>query len=160
MTGINTGKVLVGGLVAGIVANIIDAASNFLILANDMKAMMARLNLDPAVMESTAGIAAWVLVDLLFGILVVFTYAAMRPRFGPGPKTAIVAGFTLFCAVTFVMYGLSSMGLMTSDLFLKSSACSLVSVLVSSVAGAAVYKEASADQAASTRGRSEMASRA
>jgi hypothetical protein len=38
------------------------------------------------------------LLRLGFGFLAAFLYAAMRPRFGPGPRTALVAGFTLWLA--------------------------------------------------------------
>jgi len=43
--------------------------------------------LNPALVESaeSGGMAvAFVVIDLLFGILLVWTYAAMRPRFGAG----------------------------------------------------------------------------
>lgn len=33
-------------------------------------------------MPSTVG---WVVTDFLLGILIVWSYAAMRPRFGPAP---------------------------------------------------------------------------
>jgi hypothetical protein len=142
MSRINTGKVLVGGLVAGVVMNIIDMATGMLILMNDMKAELERLHLNPAAMESLSGAVPWIVIDFLSGIIVVFTYAAMRPRFGPGPKTAVIAGLTLYLAVTVVLYGFTSIGLFTMSMFLKSSACALVSVLVSALAGSAVYKEA------------------
>jgi hypothetical protein len=141
MTAINTGKVFVGGLVAGLVMNVIDMATNFTILKADMEAMVTRLHLDPTLMTSPTGIATWVVIDFVFGILLVFTYAAVRPRFGPGPKTAVVAGVTLYLAVTAVLYGFATMGVFTLDLFVKSSACALVSTLAGSLAGAAVYKE-------------------
>ncbi len=141
MTGINTGKVIVGGLVAGLVANVIDMATNFTILMDDMKAMVDRLHLDPSLMTSPAGIATWIAVDFVFGMLLVFTYAAMRPRFGPGPKTALIAGLTLYIGVTAVLSGFAMMGIFTTGAFVKGSACALISTLVSSVAGAAVYKE-------------------
>ena len=141
MPGINAGKVVVGGLVAGLVANVIDLFSNFVIMRSDMQAMIDRLHLDPALLESVPVAVAWIVVDFLMGLLLVFTYAAMRPRFAPGPGTAIIAGLTLYLAVTFVMFGLSVMGLMTMALFVKSSACALVSVLAASLAGAALYRE-------------------
>ncbi len=35
-------------------------------------------------------------VRIGFGLIVAFLYAAFRPRFGPGPKTALIAGFLLW----------------------------------------------------------------
>ena len=153
MSRINTGKVLVGGLVAGVVMNIIDMATSLLILVNDIKAGLERLHLNPAVMDSFSGAVPWIAVDFLSGILLVFTYAAMRPRFGPGPKTAVIAGLTLYLAITLVLYGFASIGIFTMGLFLKSSVCALVSTLVGALAGSAVYKEApsSIDQPSTAR---------
>ena len=47
---INSGKVITGGLVAGLVMNVLDMTWNFTVLAADMKVMVDRLRLDPAVM--------------------------------------------------------------------------------------------------------------
>lgn len=141
MTRINVGKVILGGLVAGIVMNIIDFATGYLILMNDMKATMERLHLNAASMDTMAGWIPWILVDMLSGLILVFAYAAMRPRFGPGVRTALVSSFTLYLAVTVVLYGFMSMGIFTPDVYVKSSLCALVSVLVSGVAGAALYTE-------------------
>jgi hypothetical protein len=71
----------------------------------------------------------------------VWTYAAIRPRFGPGPKTAVYAGLVLYVAVTAVVFGFSMMGLLPMASFVKGSVCSLVSVLAASLTGAAIYKE-------------------
>ena len=100
MASINVGRVVAGGLVAGVVANAIDFVTNTYILASDMAAWAPTRNLDPAAMNSGPVAATWMVVDVIFGLLVVSTYAAMRPRFGAGPKTAMLAGLTLWIAVT------------------------------------------------------------
>jgi hypothetical protein len=141
MAGINTGRVIAGGLVGGVVANVVDMATGYLFMMDDMKANAARLHLDPAAMESTAGMISWVLVDFVYAILIVLTYAGIRPRFGPGPTTALYAGLLLYATVTAIMYGFLSMGMFTTTLFVKSALCALVSTALASVAGAAVYKE-------------------
>src|SRR2546430_17124817 len=43
----------------------------------------------------------FVIFDFLFGIFLVWFYAAIRPRFGAGPRTAVLAGFAIW-----VLYGL------------------------------------------------------
>jgi hypothetical protein len=154
----NVGKVIVGGLVAGLVSNVVDMTTNFTVLMPDMKFMVERLHLDPAVLQpSFAGIAPWVTIDFFTGILLVFTYAAMRPRFGAGPKTAIIAGLTLYLVVTAVLSGFLSMGVFTRGMFVRSSIAALASVLLGSLAGAAVYKEADpAGGAPASRDRAGM----
>ena len=138
---INIGKVVLGGLVAGLVFNILDFVNNAFIMKEDFAANATRLGLDPAASETPAGIATWVVIDFLIGILVVWTYAAIRPRFGPGPKTAVFAGLVPFLAISLILYGLTSMGMMTSALFWKATAIQVIFVVLGSVAGAAVYKE-------------------
>ena len=138
----NSGKVVVGGLVAGVVFNIGDFLINTVVLAADNAEFLKRLGLDPAAMESISGMAPWIIVDLLFGLLVVWTYASIRPRFGPGVTTAILAGLIPFLGATLVLAGFSSMGVFPTAMFIKGTIASLVNTVVGSVAGAWVYTEA------------------
>jgi|SRR5579864_734138 len=142
MASINTGRVVVGGLVGGVVANACDFLWNMTIMKDDMTAMAQRFGMDPAAMQSMSAAAPWIVIDFVMGLLTVFAYAAMRPRFGPGPKTALIAGITLYLAVTAILYGFTSMGMMPMGAFGRGSATSLVTVILGSLAGAAVYKEA------------------
>lgn len=137
----NTGKVIVGGLVAGVVLNIGDFLINTVLLAEQQAAEMKRLGLDPAVMESFAGILPWIVIDFLFGLLIVWTYAAIRPRFGPGVSTAIIAGLIPYLGATLVLAGFTSMGMFTTGLFITASIASLVNTAIASVAGAWLYTE-------------------
>lgn len=138
----NTGKVIVGGLVAGVVLNIGDFLINTQILAADNSEFLKRLNLDPAALESFSGMLPWIVIDFLMGLLLVWTYSAIRPRFGPGVSTAIIAALIPFLAVTLVLAGFTSMGVFTTTMLIKGSAASLVSMIIGSVAGAWVYTEA------------------
>lgn len=136
---INTGRVLLGGLVAGIVANVLDFVINAYLMAEEGADMAQRLNLNRAALDSS--LMVWVVVDVLWGVLLVFAYAAMRPRFGAGPRTALIAAFTLWFGVCIMFAGLTAMGIFTQPAFLKYSALTLVSAVAACVAGAALYKE-------------------
>ena len=138
----NTGKVVVGGLVAGLVLNIGDFLINTQLLAADNAEFLKRLNLDPAAMESFSGMLPWIVVDFLMGVLLVWTYSAIRPRFGPGVSTAIVAALIPFVGITLVLTGFTSMGVFSTSMLIKGSVASLVSMCIGSVAGAWVYTEA------------------
>ena len=81
------------------------------------------------------------MVDFIYGLLIVFTYAAIRPRFGPGVKTAIIAGLAVFLSPTIVLFGFTQMGMLTMAMFVKGTIGGIVSTLAASVAGAAIYKE-------------------
>jgi hypothetical protein len=141
MASINLGRVVAGGLVAGVVANAIDFVTNTYVLASEIAAWAPTRNLDPAAMNSGPVAATWIVVDFIFGLLLVSTYAAMRPRLGAGPKTAILAGLALWVAVTIVLFGFTQMGVFSMALFVKGSIAALINTLAASVAGAAVYKE-------------------
>ena len=141
MASINTGKVVTGGLLAGLVANAFDFVTNTYILASDWQAWATSHNLDPGAMTAPNVAGTWIAIDFLFGILLVWTYAAMRPRFGPGAQTAILAGLVIYLAPTLVLFGFTMMGMMTMTLFVKGSCSAIISTLVASVAGAAIYKE-------------------
>jgi hypothetical protein len=141
MAAINAGKVVAGGLLAGLVFNVLDFVANGLILAGDFTANTARLGLDAAAAESGAAMATWVTIDFLMGILVVWTYAAMRPRFGPGPRTAILAGLVPYLSVTLIMFGLTQAGLFTAGLFWKATLLQIVVLGAGALAGCSIYKE-------------------
>lgn len=141
MAAINTGKVIVGGLLAGVVMNVCDMFTNMVLFKEDMMAFVKKMGMDPAVMDSFASAVPWIIVDFVFGIILIWNYALVRPRLGPGPKTAMVSGLVVYLAVTSIMYGFTAMGLWEMGFFVKSSAVYLVTVMLASVAGAWAYKE-------------------
>jgi hypothetical protein len=138
---INTGKVILGGLVAGLVFNVLDFVNNGFIMREDFAANSTRLGLDPGAAEAPAAIATWVVIDFLLGILTVWIYAAIRPRFGPGPKTAVLAGAMPYLGISLILYGFTAMGILTPALYWKATLLQLIIVVLGSVAGAALYKE-------------------
>ena len=139
---IDTGKVVVGGLAAGAVLAVLDFVVNGLILAEQNAAAMTALN--PALvenMESGGTVAAFIVIDFLFGILLVWTYAAMRPRFGPGPKTAALAGVQVWL-VALLLYGsMTFMGMWTWGYLISGAVAFLVIVVIAANVGAMLYKE-------------------
>src|SRR5262245_26854088 len=139
MSRINVPRLLMGGLVAGIVDNGLDFVINPYLVANENNVMMQRMNLRSDVAENSMW--PWIAVDFIYGFILVFAYVAMRPRFGPGPKTAMITGMTFWIAFTAVFAGLMSMGLYSPQHFGKNSFYSLVSTLLPVLVGAALYKE-------------------
>ena len=149
---INSGRVVAGGLVAGVVANAIDFVTNTYVLGADMQAWAASHNIDQATLTSGTVAGSWAAVDFIYGLLIVFTYAAMRPRFGAGVRTAIIAGLVVFLAPTIVLFGFTQMGMLTMPMFVKGTIGAIVATLAAAVAGAAVYKEEGAATPALARG--------
>jgi hypothetical protein len=142
MSGINTWKVVTGGLLAGVVFNVIDFLINGFLMAQDFAANTARLGLDPATQTAPDVITTWVIVDFIFGFAAVFIYAAIRPRFGPGVKTALIAGVLLWIAPTALMLGFAKSGILTMGIWGKIFILTLINACAGSVAGAWAYKEA------------------
>lgn len=139
---INTGKVVVGGIAGGAVLAVLDFVVNGLVLAEQNAAALTALN--PALaenMESGGPVAAFIVIDLLLGILVVWTYAAMRPRFGPGPKTAALAGVQVWL-VALLLYGsMTFIGMWTWGYFISAAVAFLVIMVIAANVGAMLYKE-------------------
>ena len=142
MSGINMWKVVTGGLLAGIVFNAIDFVINGFLMMEDFAANTARLGIDPATQTTPDVIATWVIVDFIFGLTVVFIYAAIRPRFGPGVKTALIAGLLLWLCPTALMLGFAKSSILTMGIWGKMFVLTLVNAMAGSVAGAWAYKEA------------------
>lgn len=135
----NTGRVIVGGLVAGVVINIGETLLNAVVLAEEMNALTARFNLPPM---GGSTIAVFVALCFMLGVLTIWTYAAIRPRFGPGPKTAALAGVAIwFAAYLFPNVGFTTMGFFPADLTALGLGWGLIEILLGAVAGAYFYKE-------------------
>ena len=139
--GINYARVALGGLAAGVVANVCDFLISTYFMADDLQRLTRRLSLDWSVVNGSAVLVTWTVVDFIYATLIVWTYAAIRPRLGPGPKTALCAGLVIYSAVTVVLFGFQSMGIFTLDSFIKNSLLSLVTAVLASLVGGAVYKE-------------------
>jgi len=139
---INTQKVVVGGIVAGVVMIVIDFISNMFILGARMKAESDAFKPGMAdkVMEGPAVITN-VVMNLILGIALVWTYAAIRPRFGPGLKTATYVA-VLFWILAGIFYsGYMHMGMMSAGLWWSFAFVGLVNFLLSAWAGAKLYTE-------------------
>jgi hypothetical protein len=142
MASIDTGRVVTGGLVAGVVMNACDMFWNLVVLKDDMTGVATKLGMDPAAAASFSGALPWIVVDFVIGLMVVWNYAAIRPRFGPGPKTAMLAAVAPFIVATAVVFGFTSMGLMPMGAFVRGTLATAVTAILGTTAGASVYKEA------------------
>jgi len=140
---INTGKVVVGGLVAGVVLAVLDFVTNGLIFADQNTAALNALNPGLAAnVEGAGAMVAFTVLDLLFGIVVVWTYAAMRPRFGAGAKTAMIAGLQIWLVALLMYLGMTFMGMWAWGYMITGAIVFLVCMLIAAYVGGMLYKEA------------------
>ena len=140
MSSINMGRVVVGGLVAGLLINVSEFVLNAVVLVNDMNAAMAALNRPPI---DNSMIVWFVLLAFGIGIMAVWVYAAVRPRFGPGVQTALCASLVVW-GLAYLYPNVSTiiLGLFPTRLMIIATIWGLVEVLVAGVAGAWIYTEA------------------
>jgi len=122
--------------------NAIDFVLQGFVLRSGFEAALNKLN--PSLLQGMMGassIAVFVVLDMVLGVLLVYTYAAIRPRFGPGAGTAVKAAvlFWLIGGATWAFTSL--MGLFGWGFYFASAACSLVNLLASAYVGAMLYKE-------------------
>jgi hypothetical protein len=142
--GINTRKIIVGGLAAGLVLNILDFIMNGVVFADRMKveanAFKAGLGDSMAVMDPKT-IAGFVIMDFVIGMLLAYTYAAMRPRFGAGAKTSIIGALILWLFACIVTSNYMIMGMMSRGLWMTYALGYLVSLIITSLVAGALYSE-------------------
>jgi len=98
-----------------------------------------------AVRQADRPTITWVRASCTFavGIWTMWLYAAIRPRYGPGPKTAAMAGVALWviaalAAVLWVSSGLTTISL---GALLVPLVAALPTIIVGTLAGAWLYKE-------------------
>ena len=146
---INTQKVFVGGLAAGVILNIIDYLGSGVLLADRMRADMEAFKpgLSDMMMEGNS-VAMYIVSDLVMGLLLVWAYAAMRPRFGPGPRTAVHAALLLWITSAIVALGYLQMGMMAMDTWLLYARFWLVGLIIAALVGGKLYTEAGSGTAA------------
>ncbi len=137
---INFGRVLLGGLVAGVILNIGEFVLNKKVLGAQMKAFFTGHSF-----KEPAGSFMPIAVGLTFvlGIVMVLGYAAIRPRFGAGPKTAIIAALFAWFGI-YLYTGLinSMLFAIPTDMMLIGLVWGLVEYVISALVGAWLYKEA------------------
>ena len=135
---INGKRIVLGGIVAAVIVNVGEGLLG-LLLKRDYEAAIRALGIRMEPNLATLLPIAW---SFVVGILAIWLYAAIRPRYGPGLRTAVRAGLALwaFSTVTFSI-AMASLRIFPARLMAIATAWSLPEVVVAVVAGAAIYRE-------------------
>ena len=139
---INWGRVIPGGLLAGLVMNIGEAALHGGVLGRDVAELFKARGV-PATGEPWQ-LASLVGVTFVLGVAAVWLYAAIRPRYGPGPRTALCAGLAVWVLAHLwsgVYLAAGFGGLITERLAWLPVAWGLLEAPLGTLAGAWLYKE-------------------
>lgn len=137
---INLGRVILGGIVAGIVLDILGYLVDGVWLAPAWSHQMRALGHGA---PSSGQIIAFNVLGLVSGIVLIWIYAAIRPRLGPGVKTAVCAGMAVW-VVGVLIPNVSFMwvsGLFGRRLTAHTTLAGLIEVVAGAIAGAVLYKE-------------------
>jgi len=141
MLKINWTRVILCGLLAGLVINICEFLVNGLLLADQWAAGVKSLGLPP--MGVGVSIAFWV-CGFLMGIFALWLYATFRGLFGAGPRTAVIAA-----VATWIPGGLLStvgpvaMHMFRYRLMLMGIVLALIELILGTELGAWLYRQES-----------------
>ena len=136
----NRGRVIFGGLLAGLVINIVEYITNGVVLKEGWGQAMRALGKSAEL--NTGAIVVFNIWGFLLGIAAVWLYAAIRPRYGAGPSTAVRAGLVAWAVAVFLP-NVSNypLGLFPARLLVIATLVALIEIPVATLAGAWLYKE-------------------
>ena len=136
---INWSRVVLGGLLAGVVLNVVDWVLYGIVLSKDYAAAMQALGKQ----GSMDNLIPWfVFLDFVTGIALVWVYAAIRPRFGASAKTGAIAGLAVWFFIAFLhALGEAPMQLFPQRLYVIGVVVALFQLPIATAVGAYLYKE-------------------
>ena len=136
----NRVRVILGGLLAGVVINVVEYVTNGIVLRQAWSRAMQVLG-KPANLSASA-IVIFNVWGFLLGIAAIWIYAAIRPRYGAGPITAVRAGLATWALAVFLAnLGNYPLGLFPTRLLVIATIVALAEIVVGTLVGAWLYKE-------------------
>jgi hypothetical protein len=136
----NMTRVILGGIAAGIIIDACEGVINGVVLQRQWADTFAALGKSPLL--SVKQIVALNIWGIAVGVLTIWLYAAIRPRYGAGPRTAICAGLAMWAPA----FALASaipvfFHIYPVNLSVASVALEAIEMILAGLAGAAIYKE-------------------
>jgi hypothetical protein len=140
---INTQKVVVGGLAAGVVNTALGYALFAMWLGPRFNAEMDAVipGASAKMMSGAANMVVGIGSNFVGALVLTWLYAAVRPRFGPGPKTAAYVAVATWIFGALFYYSQVQIGLMSSGTYMLGSIVALVLQIIVANVGAFLYKE-------------------
>ncbi len=141
---ISLGRVILGGIVAAFIWWVLEFLVHGVVLGAEWEAAMIALGRSAEQQRANMGnfmmiVTVWCVIA---GTLGVWMYAAIRPRFGKGPKTAAIAGVALWAALYLEPSLVDrAMGLWPANLTILPAVTSLLESIIATLVGSWLYKE-------------------
>ena len=139
MSRINWRRVLLGGIVADVVWGALYAAAHPLVERHNSSGRPL-LPLTPFA-GAGAGVRVALVLNGILGFALVWQYAVIRPRFGPGVKTAATAGIALWLVTSWVHATWVLFSGVPAGALLAPLSANLLIVVAAAIAGARFYRE-------------------
>ena len=140
---INMGRVILGGVLAAVFLFITEFVVQGVFLKAAWEEAMKTVGKTGADANMASAMMVYALWSLVLGIGTVWVYAAIRPRLGAGPATALKAGLAVWAigsvAPTLVQVAAA---IWPARLLYTGMAAELVLFTIAAVIGAAPYQEA------------------
>lgn len=136
---INWTRALLGGLIAGVIWTVLNILINLLASKLLVSAMSSMRSAPPSIPI----IALTIGVNLVMGTWAMWLYAAIRPRYGAGAKTAVTAGFAWWVISSCGDAIWGSGGFVPPSIVLYWVILALPIVIIATLAGASLYREES-----------------
>jgi hypothetical protein len=135
---INWGRVVWGGLAAGLIVNAFEYGGHRVYLDDAWTAAFRALGKTPT------GWSTFIPANFFIGILLVWLYARLRPGYGKGPKTALRAGLATWIVFWLIpLMAIVPMDLFPFSLLAAAIALGVVDVGLAVLLGAWLYQERS-----------------
>jgi hypothetical protein len=142
MSKVNWGRLLIGALVAAIICFLSDGFFHEKVVAADWTAVYDGIRAVSPEVHGT-GLAYFALFEIGRGFLAVFLYVMMRPHYGAGPKTAVMAALVTWFAVSITTPAqFIPLGFYSNALLVKVGIYQLIITIIATIAGAAIYRDA------------------
>ena len=139
---INIPRMVLGGVVAGIILNLITGIANACILNGAFQNWASGMGNHLQPPAPPVQMCFWVLMCLIDGLVGVWIYAGMRPRFGAGARTALLAGLLVWIPGRLgVALDMFALGVFPWQLLAGQSILGLIAISSAVLVGAGIYKE-------------------
>ena len=135
---INVKSVITSGLIAGLVINI-SAITMVPVVGNEMDTVLTNLGLQPL---SNLAMGYFCFISFVFGMLLMYLYALVKPQFDSKIKTAIVVALIIWVlAYLSSNLALAVYGFMPVKFVIIGTVWGLLELLLASIIGSKLYKE-------------------
>lgn len=142
MSQMNPSRILLGGLLSGLIMNGSEAALHAGFLGDETGLLYQKFGVELPV--PPGNLILLISATFLVGIISVWLYAMIRPRFGAGPRAALFAGFTVWLLAHFwsgVYLGAGYAGIITPKLAWVPVIWGFAEAMIATLVGAKFYKE-------------------